>query len=773
MKPIKYSSLDDATNNRVCNPTELCDRTGSRGASGDIARNLLTLDSQSIDSGRKPRALQRQNRLQDRDLEPVAVSQKPDDFHERLTNISIKSDGNAKKEKETRGVKSDAPKGFAQVERQPICKTVLVDPDGNVISPEIAAPKRKLPSTPTARIKYPGVIVDKSPSGIGPLDTNEFYKYKCRYLETPVINDYRYDSSEELTPEKVASVVEADVFGKKPETVVFDTTSVTRPKRSAGISTTGSLDNPFYENPTSQPDDNVFTGEVIPLKELKDPSDICDYKRKIKERIRLKSKSLETRDQSVDTNTKDLAFSHLSLPDPSEARKTVAFKQLPSLYHTKLAKSDLFHRVTCGSLSRVYSVLGDSSAHESKLLSVEQRLPTIVASKSQSRLHNQSSTETSGLGETITSGCSSQESLVGYYGVTSVETNLYDDQGIDLREEDDIKEANGSHGTEIIDSNNIINHTNELKEGGNLPEIIVDRISSSDTLHTSCSRPVDDELVTPLSDQSSEKNSESQMKDIQIPTDKFKVRAYKPPPDFIGKDVKKPDSLKVHSVNVGPNFDDLFNQSRTSQQTVGLRLEQINNEWNKQKRGSSVKSRSSQGSFRSRSGSTRRSRRFLGHKESQWMKWGAERRASYRRRMEKLQKPEPEIPRASTPIKKARQEGLVFIHPDLESKYISEDDINYINRHKHERLKTYKLIEKSKVKNLHQDHELNRLSPGELMVLSGFWEHRVFTRSRYLSILLSIATTVIYIISICSTDWVTYPSSEGKVLFHLTSGMLY
>jgi hypothetical protein len=147
------------------------------------------------------------------------------------------------------------------------------------------------------------------------------------------------------------------------------------------------------------------------------------------------------------------------------------------------------------------------------------------------------------------------------------------------------------------------------------------------------------------------------------------------------------------------------------------------------------------------------------------MKWGRERRQSFIRRLEKLENPpEPEIPRATTPVKKARQEGLMFIHPDLESKYITEDDINYIKRHKEERLKTCKLIEKSKVKLHHEKHDINRLSSNELMTLSRFWEHRVFVRARYVSILLSVVTIVIYVLSICSTQWVSYPSPEGKLL---------
>lgn len=724
-----------------------------------------TPETRSLDIT-KHRVLQRQSRVQDRELESGLKAYRGYSLDLTATDktLSLKTDLQDRSSDENKSsptiVKSDV---------RAVCKTVLVDPDGNVAEPEIATPRRKLPSTPAAKIKYPGSRIDISPSGREQIDTNEFYKYRSRSLETKVINDFRFDSTEDLASVTVED--KKEVQQKQPE--------VCKPKSyplKSGLRNlnTGSVDNPFYGSSITDKGDNSRTSkssveeiQLTNFSALNKPTSVCDYRKRFKERIRLKSKSLEKSADSFDGgDSKAFAISHLSLQEPPDVRKTVAFKELPHLANTKLTKCDYIPKQLPReySVQRVLNLQGDSdlTAHEGTHLSVEPRIPTIVASKSQSRLYNQSSTETSGLGETITSGCSSQESLAGYYGIASVETNLYEDQGIDLGEEDVVNDAKGSHGKEIIDSNNIINDTNEQKESGNLPEIIDDGIGCTAIVHTAYSQSLDDDRARPSFDYSGSEKATGQMKDIQIPTDKFKVTAYKPPPDFIAKDVKKPDSLKVHSVNVGPNFDDLFNQSRTQQQTVGLRLDQINIEWNKQKRGGSIKSRSSQGSFRSRSGSTRRSRRFLGQKESQWMKWGEERRASFRRRMEKLQKPEPEIPRASTPIKKARQEGLVFIHPDLESKYISEDDINYINRHKHERLKTYKLIEKSKVKSHHHVHGINRLTAGELLILSRFWEHSVFTRSRYISILLSLATTVICILSICSTEWVTYPSSAGK-----------
>lgn len=227
-----------------------------------------------------------------------------------------------------------------------------------------------------------------------------------------------------------------------------------------------------------------------------------------------------------------------------------------------------------------------------------------------------------------------------------------------------------------------------------------------------------------------------------------------------------------------PDFDELFLHSENfpvSQNNMGLQLEQINAEWGSHSRAGSTKSRSSVGSFRSRSGSNRGSRKFLGRNmDSAWTKWSKERRASYRRRLELLGKPDPDVPeRASTPVRKARQEGLKFVHPDLESKYISEEDINYIQRHRQQRLQTYKVIEKSNKKTRFPTqpdiHHMRRLTVHELSVLSRFWEHRIFIRSRYVSILFSIVTTILLITSICSSQWIKYPSEGKQIVLHYFS----
>lgn len=523
--------------------------------------------------------------------------------------------------------------------------------------------------------------------------------------------------------------------------------------------------------------------EFVPLQELSSKQEHSSlstlaYKIKYKERIRLRQKSKSTDDSNTVEHQKLYASAkgYSNVTHFSDGRKSVAFC---TVHASNSQYDNTVADILSGELDTLKPTRSQYSSQQKQFLSPDHCVPMIEKSKSLQRLANQSSTETSGLGETVTSGLSSQESIASYYtGARTSNTGqtlFQQDQGIDLREDTrNIRhEGNSTFGTGIIDSNNIINDTNEFKKSHRYT-YCVDSIDTSGV-----STSVQGTDVSQLDKRHGAGgntelevdviSSEMTTRHIIGPTDHRTVRGYKPPLDFRSNDVKKPDNLPMFSANVGADFESLFTQSKSLKvpaASVGLQLEEINNEWNKHKRSSSVKSRSSQGSFRSRSGSIRRAKRYLSQKESQWMKWGNERRLSFRRRMENLEKPpEPEIPRASTPVKKARQEGLMFIHPDLESKYITEDDINYIKRHKQERLKTTKLIEKSKTKLHLEDHTINRLKPGELMTLSRFWEHRVFVRTRYVSILLSLVTTIIYVLSICSTQWISYPSPGGKLAF--------
>jgi len=606
---------------------------------------------------------------------------------------------------------------------------------------------RSLPAVPATRVRYPNTVLElKSPSGNLPVDTNQYYKHRLKTLPSVEVKDFRYDPMDDSL-----IINKSKEAGETPIVRQIDTSV----DKSFCESFKGNSKAVFRNVKGNSPE----RGESIELQHLQSPADERAYRDKYNERIRVLG--------GLKCNTTILhpltTTDSKSIVVPSDKRRSVVFcEQEPSNEQS-----------TCVSPKGVFmsavSIKTGALAHtESHLLSVDRRITNLVTIDKQRSLHNQSSTETSGLGETITSAFSSQESFASCLELANAcgtGTGPGDDQGIDLREDTVNKplEGNYTFGTNTIDSDNRINHTHIVKDGANLARTNVASNAKDVVVNTAFTDTSNADRLGKTSCQFSKASAtkiDDPMKDIpqiKIPTDTFKVGAYRPPIDYRADDAKKPDSLKVHSSNLGPDFDDLFKQSKkTKQITVGLRLDQINNEWNRQQRGSSTRSRSSHGSFRSRSGSVRRS-----NKLSKWMTWGAQRRASYRRRQENLEKP-PEQPRASTPVKKARQEGLMFIHPDLESKYISEDDINYIKRHRHERLKAYKLIEKAKVNKYHDLHEINPLTAGELVALSRFWEHKVFIRSRYISILLSLVTTIFYILCICSTEWVSYPSPESK-----------
>ncbi|KAK3592584.1 hypothetical protein CHS0354_018853, partial [Potamilus streckersoni] len=312
------------------------------------------------------------------------------------------------------------------------------------------------------------------------------------------------------------------------------------------------------------------------------------------------------------------------------------------------------------------------------------------------RLHNQSSTETSGLGETITSSFSSQESI-----------------------------ASIRSGTEIERINS---------------EAVVE--NNSDAVATS------QQMQRSFNNQTKSYDKES--------TDATHY-------------LKSPSSsnpTQHASYDEEPDFDALFSQGKVAANvhgTDGYRIKPSDKEHESRSRCSSIKSRTSVGSFRSRSGSNRVSKKFLGRStESAWMKWSRERMASNRRRMALLEQPNPmEKERASTPIKKARQEGLVFIHPDLEAKYLCEEDIHHIQRHRQQRMETYNAIENSSRKSRYPQRVIsNQISEKDMEVLRHFWYHRLFIRSRYVSIVLGIVTIIILIISICSKEWIIYPSEN-------------
>ena len=196
--------------------------------------------------------------------------------------------------------------------------------------------------------------------------------------------------------------------------------------------------------------------------------------------------------------------------------------------------------------------------------------------------------------------------------------------------------------------------------------------------------------------------------------------------------------------------------------TPGLNIEHIDREWERRDSKSSAKSKKS---------SSRGSNQFLGrHTQSAWTKWSKDRRASYRRRIEQMEAAEQggnvnnvslnnnnEIGRVSTPIKKARQEGLIFVHPDHRDRILTETDLQDLQRHKQRQVHAMKVIEKTgKKKNFRLKSEEVKLSAEQWHVLSEFWEHPFFVKARYLGGVASLLGLIFMAVSIASPEWVKH-----------------
>ncbi|KAK3803611.1 hypothetical protein RRG08_023329 [Elysia crispata] len=200
----------------------------------------------------------------------------------------------------------------------------------------------------------------------------------------------------------------------------------------------------------------------------------------------------------------------------------------------------------------------------------------------------------------------------------------------------------------------------------------------------------------------------------------------------------------------------------------GLNIATVDREWDRRGSRSSLRSQNSKSS--AGAGSTRSRRRssisrFLGiGTESAWTKWSKDRRASYRRRVERLenadlQAPELDINRVSTPVKKARQEGMKFVHPDLEERYLSADDMNELRRARQQQVHAMRVIEKSRKKKFPMKAEV-KLSEDEWHALQEFWEHRLFLQARLVGMLLSLLAICILIASIANDSWVSHSKSR-------------
>lgn len=311
-------------------------------------------------------------------------------------------------------------------------------------------------------------------------------------------------------------------------------------------------------------------------------------------------------------------------------------------------------------------------------------------SPSLQKLPQQSSTETSGLGETITSGFSSQESIRSTQSYTG-ERSACD----------------------------VIVAPDQCRSG-RAPKVFSPRVTMK---------------------------GESDKKPL-IHTDQS-----------ASDELRMGRSMQVQADSAAnDNFDKLFENPPTSQNTYrGLQVEDIDKNWDR--RGSQKSHRSSRrGSFRNKDDT-----KFLGKNlGSTWTKWSKERRASTERKLRPTEDDESPLERSTTPVKKALLESTQFVHPDLEKYHISEEDKHYIQRHRQQRYATYHVIEKSKKGQRHpHEHVGTMLTEKQWTTLSDFWEHRTFSRSRYVAMFLGFTTTILMIASICS-NWIQYSLLAGK-----------
>ena len=167
-------------------------------------------------------------------------------------------------------------------------------------------------------------------------------------------------------------------------------------------------------------------------------------------------------------------------------------------------------------------------------------------------------------------------------------------------------------------------------------------------------------------------------------------------------------------------------------------------------------------------------RKFLGkNTTSAWMKWSADRRASFKRRLEFLdnQQKEREKKRVTAPVKKARKESLKFVHPELEESHIPQDPEEEIRKKIAEEYKSSLVVnnpEKKKKKKKKSkssskakqkkkgkapvDDEV-KLSVNQWNVLIAFWEHDIFVRARYVGMVLSFLALILGVVSITNSNW--------------------
>ncbi|CAH1775399.1 unnamed protein product [Owenia fusiformis] len=174
--------------------------------------------------------------------------------------------------------------------------------------------------------------------------------------------------------------------------------------------------------------------------------------------------------------------------------------------------------------------------------------------------------------------------------------------------------------------------------------------------------------------------------------------------------------------------------------------------------------------------SSRRNSR-AGKMESDWMRWGRDRRDSMKKRNDKLEQHQKQIEskRTPTPVKKARKESLKFVAAGYainDTDLSIDDDIPEIEENprilQRERLMSKASSGLTPVSPIRpQRYKRATFDPN---VLTAFWQHKIFTRGRIVGITLSIIAFITNIISIANHYWL-YHTDQQVQSNHIHSGL--
>lgn len=154
---------------------------------------------------------------------------------------------------------------------------------------------------------------------------------------------------------------------------------------------------------------------------------------------------------------------------------------------------------------------------------------------------------------------------------------------------------------------------------------------------------------------------------------------------------------------------------------------------------------------------------FLGKStQSAWLRWSHERRASFKRKVEFIEQRQNELQRirTSSPVRKARKESMRFVSPELEDQHMSfNDDVTTLAHPAFSFEIPPTAAKKPSRKGNNEDKDDARLTLAQWNALVAFWEHGVFVRSRCLGFLLGLIAFCLIISGLSTSHWF---STDGK-----------